>query len=315
MPPEKRQQIIDDLRLFSYHTKMEYQKITNLLGTTPGEVPRFITKKWIEVHDQSGSAEDRYTPSKQIRSKTSMLRSHLCGFSDVCIVVKGRVTASFNPKRVDSVNNDFPIALFPDKCFPEGSSDQAKAEARNAANINAVNTPNAAGDRRNLMKGISFRKNAPFINCISKINGTLIDNAEDLEVAVLMYNLLEYSKNYSKTTGRLWNYYRDEPTSDGEINHYLGPKSFDFKSSNIGKLGDLDDDSQVSKNESSVAIPLKYLSNFWRSLKMQLLNRQIELILNWSTNCVILSNGSRDAIAATELIAANASNKTPAVNA
>ena len=79
------------------------------------------------------------------------------------------------------------------------------------------------------MKGISFRKNAPFINCISKINGTLIDNAEDLEVAVLMYNLLEYSKNYSKTTGRLWNYYRDEPTSDGEINHYLGPKSFDLK--------------------------------------------------------------------------------------
>ena len=51
IPPEKRQQIIDDLRLFWYHIKMEYQKITNLLGTTPDEVPRFITKKRIETHD------------------------------------------------------------------------------------------------------------------------------------------------------------------------------------------------------------------------------------------------------------------------
>ena len=71
---------------------MEYQKITNLLGTTPNEMPRFITKKWVEVHDQSGSAEDRYKPSKQIRFKTSMLRSDLCDFSDAYIVVKGDIT-------------------------------------------------------------------------------------------------------------------------------------------------------------------------------------------------------------------------------
>ena len=61
---------------------MEYQKITNLLGTTLDEVPRFITKKWVEVHDQSGSAEDRFKPSKQIRFKASVLRSDLCDFSD-----------------------------------------------------------------------------------------------------------------------------------------------------------------------------------------------------------------------------------------
>ena len=57
---EKRQQIIDDLRLFWYHVKMEYQKITNLVTTTPNEVSSFITKKWIEVHDQSSNAQDRY---------------------------------------------------------------------------------------------------------------------------------------------------------------------------------------------------------------------------------------------------------------
>ena len=58
----------------------------------PDEVPRFISKKWIEVHDQSGSAEDRYKLSKQIRFKISMLRSDVCDFSDVYIVVKGTVT-------------------------------------------------------------------------------------------------------------------------------------------------------------------------------------------------------------------------------
>ena len=61
---------------------MEYQKITNLLVTTLDEVPRFITKKWVELCDQSGGTDDRYKPNKQIRFKTSMLRSGLCHFSD-----------------------------------------------------------------------------------------------------------------------------------------------------------------------------------------------------------------------------------------
>ena len=78
---------------------MEYQKITNLLGTTLDEIPRFITKKWVEVHDQSGSAEDRYKPSKQIRFKTSMLRSDLCDFSDAYIVVKGDITLKKGNRR------------------------------------------------------------------------------------------------------------------------------------------------------------------------------------------------------------------------
>ena len=71
---------------------MEYQKIANLLGTTPIEMPRFITKKWVEVNDQSGDANDRYKPNKPIRFKTLMLRSDLCNFSDAYIVVKGDIT-------------------------------------------------------------------------------------------------------------------------------------------------------------------------------------------------------------------------------
>ena len=89
---EKRQQIIDDLRLFWHHIKMEYQKITYLLDTTSDNVPRFTTKKWVKVHDQSSSAEDRYKPSKQIRFKTSLLRSDLCDFRDAYIVFKGTIT-------------------------------------------------------------------------------------------------------------------------------------------------------------------------------------------------------------------------------
>ena len=80
---------------------MEYQKVTNLLGTTPNEMPRFITKKWVEVNDQSGDANDRYKPNKPIRFKTSMLRSDLCDFSDAYIVVKGDITLT------KAANRDF----------------------------------------------------------------------------------------------------------------------------------------------------------------------------------------------------------------
>ena len=70
---------------------MEYQKIIKLLDNIPDKVPRFITKKWMKVHDQSGEA---YTTNKQIRLKTSMLRSDLFDFIDAYIIVKGIVTVS-----------------------------------------------------------------------------------------------------------------------------------------------------------------------------------------------------------------------------
>ena len=75
---------------------MEYRKIANLLGTTSANVPTFTTKKWIEVHNQPTNAEDRYKRSKQIGFKTSMLRSDLCNFSDLYIIVKGSFTVT-NP--------------------------------------------------------------------------------------------------------------------------------------------------------------------------------------------------------------------------
>ena len=79
-----------------------------------------------------------------------------------------------------------------------------------AANATATNIENNNGFGE---KKLVFKNNAPFINCLSKINGVQIDHAEDLDVVMPMYNLLEYSKNYGKTTGNFWNYYRDEPNS------------------------------------------------------------------------------------------------------
>ena len=70
---------------------MEFQKIASFLDTTSDDkdLPRFVTKKWIEVYDQS---EKNYNPNKEIRIKTSMLRSDLCNFSDAYIVVEGDIT-------------------------------------------------------------------------------------------------------------------------------------------------------------------------------------------------------------------------------
>ena len=135
---------------------------------------------------------------------------------------------------------------------------------------------------------MAFKNNESFTSCISKISGVQTDKAEDLDVVMPMYNLLEYSKNYRKTTGSLWNYYRDEPSdplsSDSE--------SFKYKTSitgntyNIGAGEEGYDANKVGKNETEVVIPLKHLSNFWRTLNIPLINCEIELILTWSKNCV-----------------------------
>ena len=104
-----------------------------------------------------------------------------------------------------------------------------------------------------------------------------------------MYNLLEYSKNYKKTTGSLWNYYRDQPRNPLSTNS----ESFKYKASITGNTYnvDYDDDNydanKAGKNETEIVIPLKYLSNFWRSLNIPLINCEVEIILTWSKNCVL----------------------------
>ena len=81
---------------------------------------------------------------------------------------------------------------------------------------------------------MALKNNAPFFSCILKINGALIENAEDIDVVMPMYNLLKHSKNYTKTTGSLYNYCRDEPSIDteGNINYSIkDSESFNYKTS------------------------------------------------------------------------------------
>ena len=87
-----QQGIIDALSFLRYSIKMEYLKTMSLLDNISDNVPKFITKKWIEVHDQSGNENDRYKPSKQKTFKTSMLQLDLCNYNDAYIVVKGTIT-------------------------------------------------------------------------------------------------------------------------------------------------------------------------------------------------------------------------------
>ena len=211
--------------------KIEFQKIIDFLDTTfdNKNFPKFVTKKWIEVYDQSGG---NYNVNKEIRIKTSMLRSDLCDFSDAYIVVEGDITL-------------------------EGDNDANKKN-----------------------KNLAFKNNAPFINCLLKINGVKIDNAEDLDVVIPIYNLLEYSENYRKTTGSLLNYYRDEPSNPLSLNS----KSFKYKTSIVGKTQEDND----SLTNTKVVTPLKHLSNFWRALNIPLINCEVELILTWSKNFVLV---------------------------
>ena len=173
------------------------------------------------------------------------------------------------------------------------TADDIEAPNNTAPNVTSTNTGNnnAFGDKK-----LVFKNNAPFINCISKVNGVKIDNAEELDVVMPVYNLLEYSKNYTKTTGSLWNYYRDEPSSTigaNNITHsILNSKSFDYKASFI-ENGVTHDN--LTKNDVKVVVPLKHLSNFWRHLDIPLINCEVEVILTWFKNCVLIDKSTREA--------------------
>ena len=111
-----------------------------------------------------------------------------------------------------------------------------------------------------------------------------------------MHNLLEYSKNYRKTTGSLWNYYRDESSSSVDANNIthsiLDSESFDYKA-NFMENGVTHNN--LTKNDVKVVVPLKHLSNFLRILNIPLINYEVELMLTWFKNCVLINKSTRDA--------------------
>ena len=167
------------------------------------------------------------------------------------------------------------------------------------ANIGANNIR----DKRN--RPLILKNNAPFVSCITRINGELIEDADDLDIVMPMYNLLEYSKNYRKTIGSLYNYYRDELSHDADDNNFanineVNSEAFKYKNKITGNMYNVnadDDGYDVNKNgtqEVELDIPLKYLGNFWKALNIPLINCEVSLELKWNKNCVITSLEQRD---------------------
>ena len=106
--------------------------------------------------------------------------------------------------------------------------------------------------------------------------------------------MLEYSKNYSKTSGSLWNYYRDELTDetydDNDPNkNEISSKSFKYKTGITGSTYNVAATAEGCKIKVEIVVPLKYLCNFWRTLDIPLINCEVSLALSWSENCVITS--------------------------
>ena len=133
---------------------------------------------------------------------------------------------------------------------------------------------------------LAFKNCAPFEECKKEINEFFVDNAEHVNVAMPMYNLIEYSDKYSDTSGSLWQFKRDEMKEDVDLtvdDNYIpdNSSSFKYKSSFVTDIYDV-----------KIAVPLKHLSKFWGSLEMPLINCKVELSLKWFEHCILSSAGT-----------------------
>ena len=230
---------------------MEYDKINNLLGSESENLSKSVTGYYVRVNSLSNT----YDENKSIRFKPPMLRSDLCDYADAYILVNGIITVTAD------------------------------------AGVNNIR------DKRN--KPVILKNNAPFVSCITRINGELIEDADDLDIVIPMYNILEYSKNYRKTIGSFYNYYRHELTNDNNNNfanrNVVNSNAFKYKNKIIGNTYNVDaaaagyDANKNGMQEVEIAIPLKYLGNFWRALNIPLISCEVSLELKWNKNCVITS--------------------------
>ena len=223
---------------------MGYQKIANLLDSTPNQPSKLRTRNVVEINDE---IKGTYT-CNDTKFKTTMLRCNLCDYADPYILVKGTIIIT-----------------------GAGNDDAAKQ-----------------ADERS--KGVTFKNCAPFTKCTSRINNTDIDNAQDIDIVMPMYNLIEYSDNYSKTSGSLWHNYKDDPNDDITQSESIKSKiKITGKTPEIGNTKDVE-----------IIVPLKYLSNFGKTLEMLLINCEGNLILTWYRDCVITNSNGEGTFAITE---------------
>ena len=188
--------------------------------------------------------EGNYSHLDPITFLTKSIESSLCDYSDAYILVTGNITVT-RTIAGDPVQRKQPL--------------------------------NAATQ-------VVFKNCAPFKNCRTEINDTFVDYADFINIAMPMYNLIEYSDNYSDSSGSLWGFKADGIANKVNVTNDDNAPSFKYKSSLITNT-----EENVTTIGIKIAVPLKYLSNFWRSLQMPLINYKVELSLKWIENCVLTS--------------------------
>ena len=241
---------------------MEKQKIINLLDKTDTDSKHFATKKWYIINDESNTnyGVDKDTGANNpdtIKYDTRVLKPNLCDYADVYILVDGTIRA-------------------------EGAA--------------------VIENTRLVLKNC-----APFTKCNLEINDEHVDTAENLDIVMPMYNLIEYSDNYQDSSATLYQYKRDEPPEADPIDDLTANNSDSFKY----KVNLLNNPNTVvtpapaaggnpngisrSRLSVKVVVPLKYLSNFFRSLEIPLINCKVKLNLTWKKECVLSTNAGNAA--------------------
>ena len=137
---------------------------------------------------------------------------------------------------------------------------------------------------------LALKNCAPFTKCNLEINDEHVDTVENLDIVMPMYNLIEYSDNYQDSSATLYQYKRDEPPEDDAVADLTADNSDSFKYKNklFGNIDQVNPDTaRVGRLNVKVVVPLKYLSNFFRSLEMPLINCKTKLNLTWKKECVL----------------------------
>ena len=226
-----------------------------MLKSSENEYSKFATKKWYVIGSESKSS---YWYKDPVKFLTKSIESILCDYSDAYILVTGNIAVT----RTIAAAGGNPV--------------QRKQPLTAATQV-------------------LFKNCAPFEKCSTEIDGTLVDEADFINITMPMYNLIEYSDNYSDTSGSLWQFKRDEITNNADVSNDNAP-SFKYKANLIGNT-----ENNGTKNGVKIAVPLKYLSNFWRSLEMPLINCKVEISLKCIENCVLSTaeiDANADAIGA-----------------
>ena len=225
---------------------MKTQKIVNLLNGSDNEYAKFGTEKCYVIDSES---KGNYSHHDEKKFLTKSVESSLWDCSDAYILVTGNIAVTRT------------IAV------PAGSTAGTEPEGKQ---------PLTAATK------LVFKNCAPFEKFSTEIGGTLVDEANFIKITMPMYNLIEYSDNYSDTSGSLWDFKRDEIVDNAEVANDDNAPSFKYKANLIDNT-----ETDGTKKGVKVAVPLKYLGSFWRSLEMPLINCKLELSLRWIENCVL----------------------------